>query len=250
MSIIPTITRRLGLALGPWVLFLSCLGAPTVSFATEKLPAAKAVSISHALLIGVQIYRDADVPPLYGVSADMDNARSIATAMGIPESNITELFNQQATKENIAHELQRLAADVGDSSRVLVYFSGHGTRWRAKGQQSCVEGLLTWDRHVLVNREFAELIRPVSQRADRLIVMFDACHSGGVGKWQTTSRSAAARGALTPKFFLKNGQDEQACSQPTNLKTRSLLAESNRLDRKSTRLNSSHVSESRMPSSA
>ena len=221
MSIIPTITRRLGLAFGPWVLLLSCLGAPTVSFATEKLPAAKAVSISHALLIGVQIYRDADVPPLYGVSADMDNARSIATAMGIPESNITELFNQQATKENIAHELQRLAADVGDSSRVLVYFSGHGTRWRAKGQQSCVEGLLTWDRHVLVNREFAELIRPVSQRADRLIVMFDACHSGGVAK--LVRGTQRAHDELRPKFFPAEAIPDNQCGTASNVLTRGLL---------------------------
>lgn len=213
--------RKPSSPVSPWAILWLCLGLPAVSFATETPPAVKTVSVSRALLIGVQIYRDADVPPLYGVSADMDNARSIATAMGIPESNITELFNQQATKENITRELQRLAVDVGDSSRVLVYFSGHGTRWRAKGQQGCVEGLLTWDRHVLVNREFADLIRPVSQRADRLIVMFDACHSGGVAK--TVRGIQRSQNELRPKFFPAEAIPDNQCGTASNVLTRGLL---------------------------
>jgi hypothetical protein len=43
------------------------------------------------------------------------------------------------------------------------------------------------------------------------------------------SNGTPASGGLTPKFFVKNGADAQACARPSNVKTRGLLAESTRL---------------------
>ncbi|MEY4848373.1 MAG: hypothetical protein RLZZ36_1486, partial [Pseudomonadota bacterium] len=134
----------------------------------------------HALIIGVSIYRDEEIPPLFGVPNDLDSAKEIAVAMGIPAGNVTELFNEQATKDRIIAELGKLAARATEGGRILVYFSGHGTRWRDPNAGGCVEGLLTWDRKVIVNREFAQYAKPLGSKADKLIIMFDACHSGGI----------------------------------------------------------------------
>jgi len=184
--------------------------------------AADTDAFRHALIIGVAVYRDDEVPPLFGVPNDMDSAREIATAMGIPASNITELFNEKASKVNILAELRNLAKRNTDGSRILIYFSGHGTRWRDAKAGGCVEGLLTWDRQVIVNREFAQLARPLGLKADKLIIMFDACHSGGVAGLARNTRSLAGD-TLTPKFFIRADAAGNACSKPSNVRTRSLI---------------------------
>ena len=176
----------------------------------------------HALIIGVSQYRDDEVPPLFGVSSDMDSAREIATAMGIPATNITELFNERATKANIIAELRKLSQRKTDGGRILIYFSGHGTRWREGNSGGCVEGLLTWDRQVIVNREFAQFARPLGLKADKLIIMFDACHSGGVAGVARKTRSIGSD-QLAPKFFMRADATGAACSKPSNVRTRSLI---------------------------
>ena len=178
----------------------------------------------HALIIGVSIYRDEEIPPLFGVPNDLDSAKEIAVAMGIPAGNVTELFNEQATKDRIIAELGKLAAQASEGGRILVYFSGHGTRWRDPNAGGCVEGLLTWDRKVIVNREFAQYAKPLGSKADKLIIMFDACHSGGIAGLRRNTRSLGEEnGGLRPKFFMKADETGTACNRPSNVRTRSLL---------------------------
>jgi hypothetical protein len=196
--------------------FLTALVWPEQSIAAES------DDFRHALIIGVAVYRDEEVPPLFGVPNDMDSAREIATAMGIPAANITELFNEQATKNNIIAELRKLSQRKTDGGRILIYFSGHGTRWREASSGGCVEGLLTWDRQVIVNREFAQFARPLGLKADKLIIMFDACHSGGVAGVARNTRSLGGN-ALSPKFFMRADATGAACSKPSNVRTRSLI---------------------------
>ena len=180
----------------------------------------------HALIIGVSIYRDEEVPPLFGVPNDLDSAKEIAVAMGIPAGNVTELFNEQATKDRIIAELGKLAARATEGGRILVYFSGHGTRWRDPNAGGCVEGLLTWDRKVIVNREFAQYAKPLGSKADKLIIMFDACHSGGIAGLRGNTRSLGSEnGGLRPKFFMKADETGTACNRPSNVRTRSLLGQ-------------------------
>jgi hypothetical protein len=178
----------------------------------------------HALLIGVSQYADPAITELTGVPHDIESARQIATAMGIPSANISVLRDAQATKTNIVAALRRIGAAGSDGGRVLLYFSGHGTRWADPAAKGCVEGLLTYDREVIVNREWAELTRTVSQRADQLIVMFDACHSQGV-----TAGTRSLGGGMRPKFFMKAQEAGDLCSQPVNLRTRSLVQASHAL---------------------
>jgi hypothetical protein len=183
--------------------------------------AAPQAPMRHALLIGVSTYADPSIPVLAGVRHDMTSARTIARALGIPADQVTELRDAQATKAAIVAALRSLSERSGDAGRVLVYFSGHGTRWLDAQAGGCVEGLLTYDGQSIVNREFAELAAPLGARADKLVVMFDACHSGGVSALRGTTRSV--RPGLQAKYFVKAGEGPQACSQPVNVRTRSLL---------------------------
>ena len=181
-----------------------------------------------ALIVGVSVYSSSDIATLEGVPFDMDSARQIARAMGIPDNRMTVLRDEQATKRNIVEALEKLSAEVSEGSRVFVYFSGHGTRWWEENIKGCREGLLAYDRETLTNEEIAQRTRRMGEVADKVVVLFDACHSDGVTANRLRARSVAS-GRLTPKFFLKAGADADACSRPTNLRARSVVAEATKL---------------------
>ena len=72
-----------------------------------------------ALIIGVGDYGSERIPALKGVPYDMDSAKKIALAMGIPEKNIEIIRNSNATKENIISKLQNLSANAQKDQETL-----------------------------------------------------------------------------------------------------------------------------------
>lgn len=189
------------------------------------LPGARAAEGLHALLIGLGVYAPGyGAEPLPGVPIDLANARRMARAMGVEDTAIVELRDSQATRERILEELRRLRERVRPGDRVLVYFSGHGTRTEVAG--SCREGLATWSGAMITESELAERLRPIGEQADKLITIIDACFSGGV------LRGSSTRGlgdGLRARFVARAGG---ACDRPVNepvAATRSLLSELQRL---------------------
>ena len=202
----------------------------TAGALTLVLSMAQAVEVStrSALIIGVGVYGSPEIPVLLGVKEDMKSALAIAKAMGIPQANTRILQDQQATKDGILDALRELGEATADGSRTFVYYSGHGTRWQDGQVGGCVEGLLTYDYKVITNGEIAAITKKLSDKADKFLSMFDACHSAGVAPQLAGTRALGVT-TLTPKFFMKAGAGANACSQPTNLRTRGLLGESTRL---------------------
>jgi len=85
---------------------------------------------NHALLIGIGRYDPkSGATPLPGVPHDLESAARIASALGVPRTNIKVLIDSAATKAAIVSELQQLTARVSEGGRAMIHFSGHGTRW-------------------------------------------------------------------------------------------------------------------------
>jgi hypothetical protein len=180
----------------------------------------------HALIVGVSNYQDPAAGELKGVPYDVISAGKIADAMGVPRSNQIVLQDSKADKASIIRELDGLAKRVAPGDRVLVYFSGHGTRW-PDAQGKCMEGLYPYDGQAITHAEFAQHVSPLSKIADKLITIVDACHSGGIVAGRTRSIGA---GTLSAKFFSKSGSGQsQDCSKPTNFKARGLFENVTRL---------------------
>lgn len=136
----------------------------------------------HALIIGVGRYADPSVPPLPGTKLDRYSATQMAQVMQVPEGNIQYLQDEQATGENIRAALKALTERVQDGDRVFIHYSGHGTRYEDPQAGGCVEALLPYDgmsKGTITNREMAGLLSSITQKTDKLFVMYDACHSGG-----------------------------------------------------------------------
>lgn len=179
----------------------------------------------HALIIGIGEYQVNGITPLKGVGKDMQSAASIAKAMSIPEENITFLRDKAATASEIRNAIEQLNSRVRSGDRVFVYYSGHGTRWMsATNSNQCMEGLLASDGQAIINTEVGELLSPIAQKTDKLMVFYDACHSGGIANQPLRTRSINLAGTtLTPKF---NGNvSPEVCAKPTNMRTRSLSTE-------------------------
>jgi hypothetical protein len=187
----------------------------------QAQPAAR--NTRHALVIGIGDYLDPEVPQLKGVRHDMVSAQRMAEAMAIPAANVRVLRDYEATAERIRAEITALNERVADGDRVFVYYSGHGTRWfdEAVKQDGCTEGLMASDGKVLTNVELGQRLAPLAQRADKMLVFYDACFSGGVAGAPFRTRSLQlGADVVTPKFT-RAGAPAQ-CSQPSNFRTRSL----------------------------
>jgi uncharacterized caspase-like protein len=184
---------------------------------------AQTPALRSALVIGLSQYGpNTGAATLEGVPHDMESAKRIAMAMGIPGNQIRMLRDQDATKENILKEIRQLGERTQEGGRSFIYFSGHGTRYWDPTANGCVEGLLTHDGQAITNAELAQATQKVTSGADKVITMIDACHSGGVSSNKAGTRSIGGI-EFKPKFSFKASSAADACSQPSNLKTRSLL---------------------------
>lgn len=151
----------------------------------------------HALIVGVGQYSQASgADPLKGVPKDMITSRNMALAMGVPDRQIIELRDKQATKANILEALDSLNKKVGPGEKVFIYFSGHGTSYSTKN--GCEQGFIPYTQgpytqdDMISEAELAGYTSKISQKADKAIVMVDACFSGGVVASRTRSISQIA----------------------------------------------------------
>jgi hypothetical protein len=199
----------------------------TADGALRALPRAS----RHALIIGVGEYLSPNIPTLKGIGHDIESATRMALAMQVPLENVRVLRDHEATAAAIEREIAELNKRTQPGDRVFFYFSGHGSRWYDASikKNGCVEALLPSDALPLTNERMAAILKPISDKTDKLIVFYDACHSGGiVERPLATMRSMRAGvSTLTPKFS-SVGTSEQ-CAKPANMKTRAFATEAVRV---------------------
>jgi len=188
--------------------------------AALALPAA---AESHALIMTISAYQ-AGVPPLQGVAYDGESARSIARKMGVKDANMRHYKDGELTLAGMQRAFDELQARVGEGDQVFIYFSGHGGRQRVRVPgERCAESLITVEGMGFIDVELASRLKRLAAKAHKLVVLLDACHSGGA-----TQRSIGGGGGRKPafaaKFFARSGPDE--CERPINVLTRSLGAAS------------------------
>jgi hypothetical protein len=175
---------------------------PDSHFATPQLS-------NHALIITVSEYQKS---PLPGVLTDRKLGIELAQRLGVPPENIVELSEQQVTRDGLKQAFANMNQTIMPGDKLYVYFSGHGARYFNKATGQCTESLVMQDMHVVTNAEFAGMIRPLSAKTDKTIVMLDSCHSGGVA-------AAAGSRSLTAQFRPKYSPEASSpqCSLAVNL---------------------------------
>src|SRR5579859_2067385 len=187
-----TIRRR---RVRPWGFAIVCLGGQV--FAQSTGLSAPTLPSNHALIITVSEYQRS---PLPGVLTDRKLANELARRFGVPTENIVELSEQQVTREGLKQALASMSRVIMPGDKLYVYFSGHGARFFSKVTGQCMESIVMQDMHVVTNTEFANMLKPLSAKTDKTIVMLDSCHSGGVAQ-AASSRDVAAGSERRAKYL-------------------------------------------------
>jgi hypothetical protein len=138
-----------------------------------------ALPSNHALIITVSEYARS---PLPGVLNDRKLGIELARRFGVPPENIVELSETQVTRDGLKEAFAAMNQAMLPGDKLYVYFSGHGARYLNKATGQCTESIVMQDMKVVSNTEFAAMIKPLSAKADKTIVMLDSCHSGGVAQ--------------------------------------------------------------------
>lgn len=190
---------------------LACLIASFGVFISMSLHAE-----THALIMTIGDYQ-AGIPKLKGVMYDGESARSIARLMGVKDENIIQLHDEQLTLEAMRNAFDDLDQQVLSGDKVFIYYSGHGGRQLVHDpEERCAESLVTVNGYGLIDTELETRLKKLSQRTQKIIAMFDSCHSGGV-----TTRGIN-NSKFTPKYWSKNTAEDDACQKPVNIVTRGI----------------------------
>ena len=187
-----------------------------------------ASAANHALLIAIRDYppRGPNYPgDLDGTPADQERFRQLARANGVKDSNITILIDGQATKTNILANLERLAKVAGERDTVLIQYAGHGTQEYDPGSQKanqCSEGIVVVndrydDTEVIYDRVLRKHIDAISEKAGRVMVFFDSCHSGAA--LRTRAMGGGGDGQLRARFIQRAGASAEQCGRAVNARS-------------------------------
>ena len=89
----------------------------------------KQPSHPFALIIGINEYESLDIPNLVGAVPDADAVRNyLQEHLGVPDSQITDLRNSEATRAAIIDGIKAfsLNEEIKEGDPILIYYAGHG----------------------------------------------------------------------------------------------------------------------------
>jgi hypothetical protein len=190
-----------------------CVGLASVGMMSHAAGVqAPLLPSNHALIITVSEYQRS---PLPGVLTDRKLATELAARFGVPPQNIVQLSEEQVTREGLKQAFADLNETIMPGDKLYVYFSGHGARYFNKVTGQCTESIVMQDMHVVTNAEFAGMIKPLSAKTDKTVVMLDSCHSGGVANAANPRALSSPAAARRPKFSAEASSPQ--CALAVNL---------------------------------
>ena len=144
----------------------------------------------YAVVIGVANYRNVHPPLPEAVLNDARDVTAVLTSnayCGYDQGNVNLLLDDNATLTRIRATLDSVAGVSGPQDSVVIFFSGHGALLGDPADP--VSAILPVefdcrapDATSLSETEFSSALRRIS--AQRLLVLIDACHSGGAGSFK------------------------------------------------------------------
>ena len=145
---------------------------------------------AHALVIGIANYQKINQLPETVLKDARDVYELLISPLhcGYQPDNMQLLLDTQATLVALRQGLANLAQRSNSESTVFIYISSHGGYWEFGPHAG--EYLLPVDtdytsgtslaQTAISGPQFTEALRAI--RAQKLVVVFDCCHSGGIGQ--------------------------------------------------------------------
>lgn len=170
---------------------------------------------AHALVVGIARYKAINPLP-ETVLKDAQDVHDVLVHheyCGYAAGNVELLLDQAATGEALRTALATLASRSDTASNVFVYLSCHGGRIESGPHAG--EYILPADVDYASNArmagtaisgtELTEALRAIEAR--KLTIVFDCCHSGGIGQPKDAT-TAAVKSGLSDRYYdqLKQGR--------------------------------------------
>lgn len=177
-----------------------------------------ALAADQVLIMTISDYRNA---PLPGVRYDANNAMELAQKLGYDTSRVTVLRDQQITANGMRQALSDFSARVQNNDRVFIYYSGHGASYlNSRGQ--CSAALVSQDEKLVDTQEIKKHLDQIKGKVQDVLVIFDACYSGGhqdlalmaAGGSQRGGKSAMRAEGLSSKAWMP--KEGERCDTPVN----------------------------------
>ena len=134
----------------------------------------------HALVVGV----GADLPNTVDDAVRLADILKDPGRCAYPANQVHLLMEKEASRDDVLAALETLAESTTDESPVVIYFSGHGHQVTSTTGESYYLMPNGYDTQKLFKTaisglEFADRLRTIP--AQKLLVLLDCCHAGGVG---------------------------------------------------------------------
>lgn len=176
---------------------------------------------NHALIMWIGNYSDAR-NNLPGIDLDAANAKKIARAMGVSDSNILEYSNSQLTASGMKSAINQLASKIRKDDKVFIYFSGHGGQVPGQGGSGCSEGMVTYDGNLYYDRDLQSDLDTLGSKASQIVMLNDSCFSGGAATKDLNSGAVAK--VFTGQLKNTSAAGSYTCGDAVNKMSRNLSA--------------------------
>ena len=147
---------------------------------------------AYALLVGINDY-PGDVAPLQACCNDALKVHQLLRKLFPGEQLVDRiLLNERATRKNVIAGFREHLSQAKKHDLAFFYFAGHGALLRSAPEldraglssEGMDEALVCYDSRLaggldLADKELAFLIEEVAENGARVILVMDACHSGG-----------------------------------------------------------------------
>lgn len=128
-------------------------------------------------------------------SIDGRNMEALVRSCGIPEQNITAMYDEQCTKDNVSDVVRDIAGKCGANDYFIFYYSGHGTNLQdisgdeedGEDEAFCFvtpDGQINFDS-CMSDDDFSELMTSSLDPDVKTIILTDCCHSGTIADFET-----------------------------------------------------------------
>jgi hypothetical protein len=152
----------------------------------------------HALVIGVgthQYHPGLDVPITVVDAEEVANVLRDSNACGYPPEQVQPLHKSAATKAGILSALEDLAARVNAGDTVFLFYCGHGAlgtdgNYYLVSHDARIQGGRVVAGTGVSEGELLGRLRDI--QAERMLMVFNACHSGNISPTLEVGQEALA----------------------------------------------------------
>lgn len=174
----------------------------------------------YALVIGIGDYPANSGWHKINGDKDIPLVDEMLTVNGFTKSNIVELKNQQATCAAICREFESLIAKSQKGDDVYIHFSGHGqqiTDLNGDEEDNYDEAWIPYDaqfayakgkyegQNHIIDDQLNQYLHRIREKVDatgKIVVVVDACHSGGASRAEEEDTEEYVIRGTSDKFII------------------------------------------------